>query len=328
MGTPYLAEDVVCVYRVGLDGRIKEQDFWEAGYRLLKAMGVHPGGRKMVFKPNVTVPAEPDSGIVTHYRFVEGMLAYLSEVGVSPEDVTIAEGPGGDPEQAWEESGYRELAGRWGVQLVNLRGDRMVTLPVPGGRVFREIGIASTVVGPGTFLANVPKMKTHNLAITTLSMKNLMGTVAPHERNFCGQSWPRTAWDRESLTPQEHIAWQWGLAERLCDLNSVVRPSLNVVEGVVGRDGTGFHRGRNIPAGLAIAGRNPVAVDAVASFLMGFAPEDIVYLRAALEWGLGEVRVERLRVFSLEEGELRPCRDLRKLRLEGRFEVITTMGPV
>jgi len=43
---------------------------------------------------------------------------------------------------------------------------------------------------------------------------------------------------------------------RLADLAQVARPALNVVEGVVGRDGTGFARGRNYPTGLVIVGTN------------------------------------------------------------------------
>ena len=62
-----------------------------------------------------------------------------------------------------------------------------------------------------------------------------------------------------------HELWQTGLARRLADTAQVLRPALNIVEGVVGREGTGFHRGRNRPLGLVIAGVNMVAVDSVAS---------------------------------------------------------------
>ena len=84
-----------------------------------------------------------------------------------------------------------------------------------------------------------------------------------------------------------HERWQEGLARRLADLAKVVQPQINVVEGIVGRDGTGFNRGTNYPLGLVVAGINMVAVDSVASYLMGFDPQELIYLRVAAEAGLG-----------------------------------------
>ena len=134
-----------------------------------------------------------------------------------------------------------------------------------------------------------PKLKTHNLAITTLCLKNLMGAVNVFDRHYCHQAWgeipaamrdddrPRNEWMDETV----HGRWQDGLARRLADTAQVIRPALNVVEGVVGRDGTGFNRGRNYPLGLVIAGVNMVAVDSVASYLMGFDPAQLIYLQVA-----------------------------------------------
>jgi hypothetical protein len=69
------------------------------------------------------------------------------------------------------------------------------------------------------------------------------------------------------------MRWQEGLARRLTDTAQVIRPALNIVEGIVGREGTGFQRGRNRTLGLAVAGVNPVAVDSLTSYLMGFDPQ-------------------------------------------------------
>ena len=182
-------------------------------------------------------------------------------------------------------------------------------------------------------LINVPKLKTHNLGITTLCLKNLMGLVNVHDRHFCSQSWkelpeparsdsrPREEW----LDRATHLRWQIGLARRLADTAQVIRPALNLVEGVIGREGTGFQRGRSHALGLAVAGVNMVAVDAVASYLMGFDPQQLIYLQVAAEAGLGVSELRRLRVYEEREGELIPCADLDRLRADPPFRVITNI---
>jgi uncharacterized protein (DUF362 family) len=207
-----------------------------------------------------------------------------------------------------------------------------VRKPVPRPLVHASRRVSRLAVAPDSVLINVPKLKTHNLAITTLSMKNLMGLDLVYDRHYCGQAWqdlpehirehgqrPRDEWMDRSI----HELWQEALGRRLADLAQVVPPRLNVVEGVVGRDGTGFNRGRNYALGLVVAGVNVVAVDAVASYLMGFDPTALVYLKVAASAGLGQNDVARLRVYTARDGELAPCRDVASLRRDPPFTVIT-----
>ena len=101
-----------------------------------------------------------------------------------------------------------------------------------------------------------------------------------------------------------------------------MRPALNVVEGVVGRDGTGFHQGKNHPLGLCIAGTNAATVDAFASWLMGFDPLKLIYLQTAAAAGLGEIDPRRFEVYTVEIGGLVRCRDAAGLRIDPPFRVL------
>jgi uncharacterized protein (DUF362 family) len=179
-------------------------------------------------------------------------------------------------------------------------------------------------------LFNVPKLKTHNLAITTLGMKNLMGLVNVFDRHYCLEAWqemppeiqaegrPRHEWFDQKM----HALWEAGLARRLVDTAKVIRPALNIVEGVVGREGTGFQRGRNRNLGLVVAGTNVVSVDSLASYLMGFDLEKIVYLDFAKQAGLGTVDIEKLHIYTEQDGQLELCTDVQKLRISPPFRVI------
>jgi uncharacterized protein (DUF362 family) len=190
--------------------------------------------------------------------------------------------------------------------------------------------VSRYAVAPNTLLLNVPKFKTHNLAITSLCLKNLMGLDDVFDRHYCAQAWrdllpdqrredqPREEWMDEAL----HARWQEGLARRLADLAQVIWPHLNIVEGVVGRDGTGFNRGTNYPLGLMVAGVNAVAVDSVASYLMGFDPVRLIYLRVAASVGLGKNNLAQLRIYVVENGAIVPCRDPVALRAWPPFTVV------
>jgi uncharacterized protein (DUF362 family) len=189
-----------------------------------------------------------------------------------------------------------------------------------------ERKVSRLAVDPAAVLINVPKMKTHNMGITTLCMKNLMGVVNVWDRHYCGQSVGELPEDMKALDPKSrevHEHHQLGLARRLADLAKVVRPRLNVVEGVVARDGSGFQNGANYPTGLVIAGTNMAAVDSLTSYLMGFDPGKIIYLRVAAEAGIGCTDVNRLRVYVVRDGDPARCADVDALRIQPRFRVHT-----
>ena len=119
-----------------------------------------------------------------------------------------------------------------------------------------------------------------------------------------------------------HELWEEGLARRLNDTAKAVPPHLNIIEGVVGRDGTGFNRGRNFPLGLVIAGVNMVAVDCVASYLMGFDPAHLIYLQMAAEAGLGSNDLNALRIYIIQDGAIVPCPDIEALCARPPLRVI------
>jgi len=320
---------------------VQPADYVKAALRLLEALQLELEGENVVIKPNVTAGesfADPDSGIGTHPAFVEGLITYLRQHGVPNgrghgHSIFILEDPRNSDDNAprhWRGTGYPEVAATTGAQLRTPSQFTCVRKSVPRPLVHPTLNVSRLVVAPGTVFINVPKMKTHNLGITTLCMKNLMGVVDVFERHYCAQAWlelpeevriePRPR--PELLTPQTHERWQEGLARRLADLAQVAKPALNIVEGVIARDGTGFRRGTNYPLGLTIAGSNVVAVDSVASYLMGFDPKSLIYLRIAAEAGLGTNDLTQLRAYLVTDAGIVPCPDLERLRARPPLKVI------
>lgn len=328
--------DAVLFYRRPVPPLPTADDFQSAAIEALAAMRLELDGERVALKPNVTSGerfADPDSGITTHPAFVGGIVRYVRSHGASADGIYVIEDPHGDDTTPchWRGTGYLEMAQETGAELIcPVTPDVCVERTIPNPLVHAMRRVARQAVAPHTVLINVPKLKTHNLGITTLCLKNLMGLVYVHERHYCDQAMtdldperkhrgqPRHEWMDAAL----HAQWQEGLARRLVDTARLVPPHLQVVEGIVGRDGTGFQRGNNYALGWVLAGINMVAVDAVASYLMGFDPHEIIYLRVAAEAGLGPCDLARIIVYTVEGGDLVPCQDLGALRALTPFRVI------
>lgn len=319
------ADSVVYVHKL-TECKPASDDVARSAYEVLKAIAP-PLKKRVAIKPNLTIPTTPDSGIVTHPDFVAGMIDYFRDMGMPVEDIVIAEGGGaGRPPHGMKEhfgqTGYTAMAKNRGVKLVNINWDEKVAVHLPQAEILKDIGIAKTVKDADTCFINVPKYKTHNLAVTTLCMKNLMGTITPcEERHLCSVSKQYAARANE-ITPSGITLREERLCRKLCDLSFASKPDLNVIEGIVGRDGTAFRHGKNIQTNLAIAGKNVVSVDAVGSYLMGFEPAKIGYLKIAAERGLGEIAVENIEIREVRDGQSLPCDDVGKFMSEIPFEVL------
>ncbi len=333
--------EAVLISRTQVSDAVSWEDFRLAAWQVMQAMQIEIEGENAVIKPNLTIAekfADPDTGITTHPGFVLGSLEYLLKHGSRRGSLYILEDPRNSDDNEprhFSETGFPELSAQTGVKLRTPKTYTCVRKKVPHPHAHAELNVSRLATAPNTVLINMPKLKTHNLSITTLCMKNLMGAVNVFDRHFCSQAWqemPDEARTREEPKEQwmdkaMHELWQAGLARRLVDLAQVVQPQLNIVEGVIARDGTGFNRGSNFALGLSIAGTNMVAVDSVASYLMGFDPQELIYLKMAVEAGLGTSDLKKLEIYVVEEGKIVPCTDVDSLRAQPPLRVISTIKP-
>ena len=284
-------DKAVYLLKTELDGLPSYDDLRRAGHAAIEALDVH-WRVPVVLKPNVVWKTEPDSGIVTHAAFLGGMVDGIVAQGMSPRDIIVAEGGGieesHDMAEYYESTGYAsELAPR-GVELRDLNQDRYIALTDMRRRVVKRFYVARTILHArhqGT-LVNVPKMKTHNMATVTLCVKNMQGMLAPIRHRHLCTLYPRGESDDGRDLDYCLVDKPTRFYHKLADLYLAIRPHLHIVEGIVGRDGTGFNRGRNIPMGLVLAGRDGLAVDHVGAMLMGFEPMAVGCLRVAAERGI------------------------------------------
>ncbi|MCC6944098.1 MAG: DUF362 domain-containing protein, partial [Thermomicrobiales bacterium] len=191
MPTPdWTRSDTVVLYRTQGDYPYPGSAFYEASRSVMDALGVTIDKPKVTLKPNVVSGVAPDSGITVHPEFLRGIIDHLTDRGIAPGTISVAEGGGGeearDMSVHYNKVGFDLVAEETGVNLVDLNADDFVRVDIPEGRVFQQMPIGKTVWDPDAYFINIPKMRTHNFGITTISLKNLQGIVVPlEERHMC-----------------------------------------------------------------------------------------------------------------------------------------------
>lgn len=165
----------------------------------------------------------------------------------------------------WEKT----FAGYPNVELVNMTKDQRVTVPLEGGRYFKQIDMPESYMKADT-LISVAKLKTHMLTGITCNTKNLFGA------------------NPEALK----VVYHSRLDDVISDMARVRIPDLCIVDGIIAMEGAGPVSGVPKPLGLLVAGNDMVATDHACARIMGFNPKKIKHLRLAAKDGLGSTSYE------------------------------------
>jgi uncharacterized protein (DUF362 family) len=273
--------------------------------------------RCLLVKPNfVSVERQLAA---THVDAVRAVLDFVRARYHGP--VVVAEGAAvSSTREGFRRFGYEPLADVYGADLLDLNADETVPVSVYD-RHLRPLTVylARTAV-EADYRISVGPPKTHDVVIVTLSIKNMvMGTlVNPRVAGNSGGVL-RAARYLARLIPDRlrysgWVEWlkgailgsHWGSSKMtmhqgvpVINLNLAivaphVWPHLAVIDGWRGMEGEGPSAGEAVEWGMALAGVDPLAVDTLATELMGFDPEDVGYLRYCHELDLGIGMIKRI----------------------------------
>jgi ferredoxin len=95
------------------------------------------------------------------------------------------------------------------------------------------------------------------------------------------------------------------LSEAVVDIYSALKPKLAVMDGVVGMEGEGATNGTPIASKVIMSSTDCVALDAVASEVMGFSHRDILTTCIAHERGLGIGELDKIEVVGEKINDVR-----------------------
>lgn len=241
--------------------------------QLAELVSIFEPGKSVLVKPNLLSTRDPKDAVTTHPAVVRAVAQLAKQRRCTP---SIGDSPpfSGENPIRWQRmldaTGMTEVASDLGIELKRFE-DGSVDLASPDGVLYRSFEIA-VAVAQADILINVAKLKTHGLTGMTGAVKNLFGCVPGLRKGFFHV---RAADDRVTF------------AQMLVDLCRAFPSAAHVMDAVVAMEGEGPNNGTPKHVGAVLASSDPVALDAVASALVGVDSMSIHTTRLAHEQGIG-----------------------------------------
>ncbi len=238
---------------------------------------VKPGDNVLV-KPNICLPLPPEKGDSTNPEVVAALVRLAKEAGAARVIVGESACWGLYAPDNFEISKIAEYSEEAGAELSYFDEEERIEVEVPDGILLREVSIPK-IVNDADVIINAPKMKNNFVTMVTLGIKNLLAFLTPEDRYGL----------HRGVNGVE-------LSYVLVDLLKVLKPQLTVIDGIVGMEGFGPHSGDLINMDLVVAGKDIVAVDAVASEIMGYQAMEIPTTQIAWKQNLGIGELSKIMV--------------------------------
>jgi uncharacterized protein (DUF362 family) len=279
---------------------------------------IKPGSR-VGLKVNLTggtwwdTPDKPPANefFVTHPTVVGMLGELLLDLGANK--LVVMDGLG--DETSFEKWGYRAMAKPLGAELVDLCKPNPYTSfdrfdVGPNANIYDHFTFNGSLNEVDVFFS-ISKLKCHSVAGITLSLKNLIG-LAPisHYRLSDGHN-HRSAFHGNS-------DFDTRLPGVILDLNQARPIHFALIDGVATAEGGAgpWDAGlAQVKPGVLIAGRDPVAVDAVGTAVMGFDPNASAgsqpfvhsenHLAMAHDLGLGTIDLNEIGIAGAQIQDVR-----------------------
>jgi uncharacterized protein (DUF362 family)/Pyruvate/2-oxoacid:ferredoxin oxidoreductase delta subunit len=236
-------------------------------------------GDKVLLKTNLLMKKTPEEATTTNPVFVQALADILVSMGA---EVVIGDSPGGPfmegrMKNIYKSTGMEEVAEKSGVAL-NFNLASYYT-EFENAVLLNKV-ILTDMINDVDKIINLPKLKTHGFAVYTGAVKNLFGLIPgtikaeyhvkmPDVNNFCNA---------------------------LIDICEHVKPTLHIMDAIVGMEGAGPSGGSPRKIGAILASENPYDLDKTACEIIGLKVKDVPTLRMAAERGLSSKNMEDVEI--------------------------------
>jgi len=241
-------------------------------------------GQKVLLKPNLLAGKAPEKAVTTHPEIVRAVIRLAQQAGGK---VSVGDSPGiGSPENVARKSGILQVIEETGARFAPFEASVKIR---PRSGTFHELEVARDLLDADVVI-NLPKLKTHQMMGLTCAIKNMFGAVV-------GLRKPRL--HLQAGTDKGFFALM------LLELCEQLAPALSIVDAVVGMEGEGPGSGDPVQIGALLAGRNPQAVDTLATELVGLTARQVWTQQKALDTGRPFVNLSQLQLVGTPLEELR-----------------------
>ena len=243
------------------------------------------GDKNVLIKPNMAVSKNPLA--ITHVDAVRAVLEFLRPR--YKKQIIIGESGVFNTLEGYRNNGYEALEKEYNIRLVDLNAGPSKNYYVFGREQNPQpVRIISSFFDPDVYVISLARMKTHDCVLVTLSLKNAL-MAAPlndYKRSDKGQL--------HGPAPAVNDILHFNLFH----LAHKVWPGLAVIDGFEAMEGDGPAWGTPFEAKVALASTDPLAADTIATKIMGFDSQKILYLQAMRQGGLGQGDPEKISVLG------------------------------
>jgi uncharacterized protein (DUF362 family) len=273
-------------------GLVKGNDCRDIVYQALKKIGddilASVGDKKILIKPNFVSTNRPLAA--THVDAIRGILDFLKPHYKKQIIIGESTPSRGGAFEGYKNFGYLALEKEYDAKLIDLNLQRWQYRYVIG-RSNRPtpIRIISTFLDPDMYIISAAKMKTHDRAVTTLSLKNVL-LGAP----MCDSKGN----DKRLTHTADNFSKEAVLHYNMFHLAQEIYPDLGIIDGFEAMEGNGPVGGTPVDARIAVASLDSLALDILTTKLMGFEPSQILYLTSMAEAGMGQGDLSKIEVLG------------------------------
>ena len=247
-------------------------------------------GNSVIIKPNLAYPYPPPA--TTDPRVVEEIAKLCFEAGAR--EVGIGDSSSYSCKNIlgvgrWsnrdviERTGMDKAAANSGAKIVDFDLEPWKYVEIPDGLVLRKAEIASAMLEYDVVI-NVPALKTHFETLVTLGIKNYHGILSDHYK---------IQFHKDDIN------------QKLVDIHKAVKTHLTVMDALVAMEGLGPRMGGTVAMDLILASEDTVAIDAVATEIMGISADEVETTRLAAAQGIGIGDLSRIKVVGCAINEVR-----------------------
>ncbi len=234
-------------------------------------------GERIVIKPNVLIGTDPSNCVCTHPSVFRAVGLMLKKTGAI---VTYGDSSGfGKCEANMKRAKLKDVADELGIMLADFDKGQVVTHKEA---LLNKRFIIANGVLESDGLISLPKLKTHGLTRFTGAIKNQFGCVPGIRKG------------------QFHVklADPYEFAKMLVDLNTLIKPRLYIMDGIMAMEGNGPRSGKPKKLGVLLFSNDPVAMDAVACKIIDLNPTFVPTSKPGEMAGLGTYHYENIEVIG------------------------------
>jgi uncharacterized protein (DUF362 family)/Pyruvate/2-oxoacid:ferredoxin oxidoreductase delta subunit len=234
-------------------------------------------GERIVLKPNILIGTDPVKHVTTHPAVFKAVGRLLKDAGA---DVQYGDSPSfGKAEPNLRRAGIKQAGDELGFAVADFDSGRSVSHK--DALLVKRFIVAKGVLDSDG-LVSLPKFKTHGLIRFTGAVKNQFGCIPGLRKS------------------QYHVKLPdpYDFATMLVDLNTLIRPRLSIMDGIVAMEGNGPRSGKLKQLYVLLLSSDPVALDATACRIAHLGPEVVPTSKPGEKAGLGTYHPENIELMG------------------------------